>query len=118
MDAAIASGSFFCPIADIQKEIQEIESGLEPANGINAGASLLFGPRKKGIKGDNANGRNSTSLELAEFLSSLVTLFYLHHCPAQGLFCFHQCPAQGLFYLHCPAQGLFHLHCCPAQGLL
>lgn len=41
-DAAIASGSFFCPIVDIHKEIQEIESALQPANGINTGARFLF----------------------------------------------------------------------------
>lgn len=99
IDAAIASGSFFYPIANIQKEIQEIESALRPANDINTGASLLFRSRKENIQGDNENVRNSTSLELAAFLSSLMTLFYLHHCPVQRLFYLQHCPAQGLFYL-------------------
>ena len=46
IDTVIASGSFFCPIADIQKEIQEIGSALQPASGINTGTSLLFRTRK------------------------------------------------------------------------
>jgi hypothetical protein len=37
---------FFCLYADIQKEIQEIESALKLVNGINTGASLFLRPGK------------------------------------------------------------------------